>query len=1090
MDGAWVLRSPHVEGHHLAVRSLHGASETLARLVTWTSGEAVEVVDATLLPADIRAISWCSSDASAPNRLVMCSGQDVHMVDLDYRVHPRRVRTTFKTEFSGALGAGVAWAKLGSNVVFARGSSVHAIDAATGARDWSFSVPGASRDIQNNVASLAAVDAHTIVAGWAAEGQEGSGSLHHLDLREPPGPAQKTALAVGVSAVSGLCCSHLEPHLVASYTQPPLGSDTGSHRSEIAIWDLRQRCGCPVARLHGCGEALPLGPLQRQAGLEWSPSKSGTLLAVVAGGGPSGCVWDCRLWSLEEGEVQVSGTQRPARWLGEARPMRCTRNEGSGGHACNVAADLVAAGWAHPSQPGLALALRNGGALVPLEQRVAQVPAWCPKGGGLTSRPWQRRDEVRKLGFPPHNAGAPAVLEASNQMANLDACCMMRDRAEHGEYGVAKVGYDEYSRIARCIGGCTPGNEALAAMWQWVKLADGLSDHEADPDGPHTASMPFWKGVQAILNDEDAASDEHTTELARGIRGYTSEGRRLALQALGFPQHEPMQTLPAADGPSPAHRTQVEETVRRILRSVCWLQLERAAADCELLEPLCGLAARPLVPQLILVFHVAACLLGASGTGGSASHSAASSPARPAMHRDRGEEPTGRVRIACEPIAPPAKAFHAALRGALASTAWQHFPGSASLRLTLRFLEAVVAATQLAEETESAVEAKPAAAAAPAETEAESRSAGRGAAAVEEAVQTLITWSQPGTLATSAIPSERSHRDGSKASAAGLPAVPAVALSAHVAGTSRPSVPFRCALALLFLPQAVLESALDALHVECTRMGFLDGLCLTGLGGADAALPFQPSDLEALAIDTGPPPPVSAPLHSSTPMSLRRTQTAPMSTLQTRAVRTSSLASQQDLGSLDEGAGLVLAYVARTGDVQSAALLFCHALHLPKPPVGLQRCFAQYAALLARWRLHRQRANLHNLVVARLAWPEEGLPREAGRPRGPVVFCGSCMSALTGLEKPGDDPILRRCPNMACSKAAPSCAVCLLPIFVIRPEAPTAKSSAPVRLAMDNWVAWCQACHHGGHMVHLEQWFEAHAECPVAGCDCHCGSLY
>merc|ERR1712046_207261 len=55
----------------------------------------------------------------------------------------------------------------------------------------------------------------------------------------------------------------------------------------------------------------------------------------------------------------------------------------------------------------------------------------------------------------------------------------------------------------------------------------------------------------------------------------------------------------------------------------------------------------------------------------------------------------------------------------------------------------------------------------------------------------------------------------------------------------------------------------------------------------------------------------------------------------------------------DQGSALVVAYVTRTGDIQSAGLLFCHAVHLKRPPVGLRRFFMQYAALLARWQMHR-----------------------------------------------------------------------------------------------------------------------------------------
>ena len=41
----------------------------------------------------------------------------------------------------------------------------------------------------------------------------------------------------------------------------------------------------------------------------------------------------------------------------------------------------------------------------------------------------------------------------------------------------------------------------------------------------------------------------------------------------------------------------------------------------------------------------------------------------------------------------------------------------------------------------------------------------------------------------------------------------------------------------------------------------------------------------------------------------------------------------------------------------------------------------------------------------------------------------------------------------------------------------------------DNWFTWCQSCRHGGHSIHIEEWFRSNVECPVSGCDCKCASL-
>ena len=57
-------------------------------------------------------------------------------------------------------------------------------------------------------------------------------------------------------------------------------------------------------------------------------------------------------------------------------------------------------------------------------------------------------------------------------------------------------------------------------------------------------------------------------------------------------------------------------------------------------------------------------------------------------------------------------------------------------------------------------------------------------------------------------------------------------------------------------------------------------------------------------------------------------------------------------------------------------------------------------------------------------------------------------------------------------------------------NAPPAKPAKPASFqGFDTWFTWCQQCSHGGHAKHLSTWFEHHAECPVAGCDCHCNVM-
>jgi len=39
------------------------------------------------------------------------------------------------------------------------------------------------------------------------------------------------------------------------------------------------------------------------------------------------------------------------------------------------------------------------------------------------------------------------------------------------------------------------------------------------------------------------------------------------------------------------------------------------------------------------------------------------------------------------------------------------------------------------------------------------------------------------------------------------------------------------------------------------------------------------------------------------------------------------------------------------------------------------------------------------------------------------------------------------------------------------------------------WFTWCQSCFHGGHAIHMMEWFENHDECPVSNCTCKCNIL-
>lgn len=1077
MEWARVLRSPHSDGVHLVLRASPGAHDTQAHLVSWKAGagtSSFEVLEATGLPPRLRSVSWCGGRADTPALLASCDANAVHVLDLESRSYQQRVRATFRPGGSGECRAGVAWAGTGERlIVVARGGDVHALDSETGSFVWSFPARANSALVGRTALSLTAMGGHEVLASWSGSPEcFQQGSIHLLDLRLAPSAALVRVVARQTQGLNGLARSLCDEYLAASYSNPDPPSE-GNRGGEIFIWDVRRENDFlePVRHLRLGDRGLVSGAIHS---LDWSPAKRGTLLVLAdvdgglhGGAGASGdgqCnigAFVCRLWSPysldaeqpERGKSSCGSGAASGNWLGEPTPMQGAALPGVGG-GCH---SPIAAAWSHVSQPGMALAVCSGGSFAALRHPYPRLCAWNPRGGGLVVRQWAppfdqeevRRDAATQVastpvlashGRPACAMGAPPALEASPSLAAADVCCLMRSRVERFEYGAAKIGYSEYSKVVRQAGGRQVAAEALAAAWQWVLLADaGLQRNCEDTEAEEATDLggvraPFWPGALSPLSFEGRESAQDVAQPVQGVRIYMSSQRAEALEALGFSE------------PKAATRTHrgamhLDKALRRVLRAALWLHFDRAAAECEHLEPYCGPAGRSLLPQFVLIFHAAACLV---------------------RKREIPEEerPHGNVHMQTHSaLSSPTHAFQATLNGALAAN-WQEIPSAGTLQLALRLVGAVVAASALASEPKAE----------------ESEAAANMSNEFEDVVRELMVW--PGA-----------HGEAHDAKGSGL------AEPFPTCG-GRPLVSFRCAVALRFLSRAALEVAMEALVSESQRGGFLDGLCLTGLGGAEDAKPISFRALEDLDDLEPPPPPPSAP---HIVVAQRR---ASAQTTSGRAPSKASSGWHAEQSTADHGSPLVGSYVARTGDVQSAAMLFCHSAHLAQPPVRLQQFFVQYASLLARWQLPRQRADLHSLLSVRRP------PDESMGSRGPVLLCYFCNSPLTGKPPPSTggetvaaprtpnaggervDTVVRRCPNVKCTKPAPSCAVCLLPIFVLRsPMLPTGRTAddGEAGLALDDWVAWCQGCHHGGHVAHLEAWFAQHTECPVAGCDCQCG---
>ncbi|CAE6368927.1 unnamed protein product [Rhizoctonia solani] len=203
-------------------------------------------------------------------------------------------------------------------------------------------------------------------------------------------------------------------------------------------------------------------------------------------------------------------------------------------------------------------------------------------------------------------------------------------------------------------------------------------------------------------------------------------------------------------------------------------------------------------------------------------------------------------------------------------------------------------------------------------------------------------------------------------------------------------------------------------------------------------------------------------------------------------------------------------YVDNTGDVQTAAILSALVCPGMLQDERSERWVSVYQDLLDGWRMFHQRCQfdiekgeiLCELVLNGDREPFEWVPRQLAircnfcdkivSATGPTDF-GKSMSA--GLPTAYDRTKLNFCPH--CRNALPRCEVCLMSLsgplcdFLRDSELSHMDSTHDT---FDDALVFCQTCRHGGHAVHIMEWFFGneesetlgHRECPVADCTCNC----
>ena len=203
------------------------------------------------------------------------------------------------------------------------------------------------------------------------------------------------------------------------------------------------------------------------------------------------------------------------------------------------------------------------------------------------------------------------------------------------------------------------------------------------------------------------------------------------------------------------------------------------------------------------------------------------------------------------------------------------------------------------------------------------------------------------------------------------------------------------------------------------------------------------------------------------------------------------------------------AYLDRTGDIQTVALVAMTIVPVRFRDAAAERWIELYRGLLDRWGLSSLRAALD--VARRPAQDDDSGAALTGGARLGVsaaashiyVRCNNCEQSLslammvpskmslrtTAGPKTGYNVArVKSCPSPKCRETLPRCVLCLLPMECTAPLGMSVATSVDAPLLQDNYYTFCTLCRHGGHCDHMLAWFAENESCPVSGCDCTCNS--
>jgi len=238
-----------------------------------------------------------------------------------------------------------------------------------------------------------------------------------------------------------------------------------------------------------------------------------------------------------------------------------------------------------------------------------------------------------------------------------------------------------------------------------------------------------------------------------------------------------------------------------------------------------------------------------------------------------------------------------------------------------------------------------------------------------------------------------------------------------------------------------------------------------------------------------------------------------LKSLQDEAVKVCPLLGIIFAGLTAEGACFLQDYVNLTSDVQLAVAVGCYASRRFLNRFEIWNQAYRTWCNQTKHYMHRARFDIDVLRIQQLTDVSSGPTGEKPRSRTKltkpttVVRCSSCGQQLHQLAVPvgghtgfgglksspggvvgaggssglmgGLVRVKSQCPNPACRKPLPSCAICHQ----------TMDNSISSSSDHQSWFLWCARCQHGGHAGHMLKWFSTNNVCPVEPCQCNCSTL-